>query len=56
MTTVLQIFNTSETTRNFTSQQPGGVPTLLFLELQARKILTFLVVAQVINIVIVHQL
>ena len=45
MTTVLQVLNPSGTTSHFPNQKTGGVPTLTMLEIQARNLLTFLVVA-----------
>ena len=56
MATVLQSLSPSVTPIHFTTQQPGRVPTLTLAELQARKLLTFLVVAQVITIVVVYKL
>ena len=56
MTTVLQILNPSGTPSHFTTQQSGVVPTLPLLKFQTRKILTLLVVAQVITPVAVYQL
>ena len=53
---MLQILNPSGTPSHFTTQQSGVVPTLPLLKFQARKILTLLVVAQVITPVAVYQL
>ena len=56
MPTALKILKPSGTRRDLPTKQPGGVHTLTPLEWQARKILTFLVVAQVITLVKFHQL
>ena len=56
MLTVLQSLKQSVTPIHLPTQQPGGVPTLTFLEFQARKILIFLVAVQVITLVKFHQL
>ena len=56
MTTMLQIFKPSGTLGHFPNQQPNKVPILDLLEFQARNLLTFLVVAQVITLVAVHHL
>ena len=56
MITVLQIFKPSGTPGHFPTQRPGGVPILNLLECQARNLLSFLVVAQVITLVAVYQL
>ena len=53
--TILQVLKLSGTPSHFTTQQQGGVPTFPFLEFQARKVLTFLVVVQMITLVAVHQ-
>ena len=47
---MLQSLKPSGSSSRFATQQPGGVPTFTLLECQARKILTFLVVAQVITL------
>ena len=55
MTTVLKILKPSGTPSHFPTQQPGEVPILPLLEFQARKILTLLVVSQVITLAAVHK-
>ena len=40
---------------HFPTQKPSGVPTFPLLEFEAINILTFLVVAQVITLVLVHH-
>ena len=42
--------------KSFTTQQIGGLSTLPLLEFQSINLLIFLVVAQVIALVVVHQL
>ena len=56
MPTVLKILKLSGTPSYLTSQELGVVSTLNLLEFQARNIPTFLLVAQVITVVAVHQL
>ena len=56
MNIVLQILKPSVTPCNFITQQPSGEPTLNLLEYQARNLLKFLVVDQVITLVAVHKL
>ena len=53
---MLQILKPSVTSSHFTNQQPGGLTTLPVLKFQERKLPIFLVVAQVITLVVVHQL
>ena len=56
MPTVLKMLKPSLTPSHFSNQQQGVVPTLPLLKFQARKLLTFLVVAPVITLWAVHQL
>ena len=56
MPTVLQILKPIETPSYFPIQIPGGLTTFPFMEFQAGKLLTFLVVAQVITLVAAHKL
>ena len=53
--TVLQTLNPSGTQINFPTQQPSGVPTFPLMECQAKNLLTYLLVTQVIILVEVHQ-
>ena len=54
MPTVLQIFKPSGTLIHFSTQQPSVLRTLPLLEYQARSLLVFLVVEQLIILVAVH--
>ena len=53
---VFKSLNPRGTPSHFHNQQPVGLHTFPLMECQAIKLLTFLVVAQVITLVAVHQL